>query len=176
MPTTVQQKKSKSKYDYSDTQSLCWDCRNSTRPWICPWAGKYRQVKDWKAKPTRVSPKSSPFDSFNVLACPGFKRDSYCGGLVDPPNKRRVTIDADDVPNLAEAVIEQAVTDWIALDYGELDSLRFCGQLVERDKLLEFFFSKWFEILLESFSERTPQQIRRAIKIPGNTIKTWRGW
>lgn len=174
MPTTVQPNTSKSKYDYRNEQSLCFDCLWATRPWKCKWVAKNKPVDGWLATPTIVSKKSSPFQSFNIRACPKFKRDSYCGGLVDPPNKRRVTIYMDDIPNLAEAIVEQAVTDWIALDYGEIDSLRFCGQLVEREKLLEFFFSKWFEILLESFSERTPQQIRRAIKIPGKSVEEWR--
>ena len=175
MPSTVVPKK-KSKYDYTNEQSLCWDCFWSTHPEKCQWVARNKPVKGWNAEPTRVSPRSAPFDSYKVVGCPKFKRDSYRGGLVDPPNRRRVKLWDDDIPNLASAIIEQAVTDWIALDYGAIDSILFCGQSIERKKLLEFFFSRWFEVLLESFSEWTPKQIRRAIKIKGDSIENWRGW
>ena len=165
----------KKKGNKAHDQTLCFDCCWSTRPWKCPWVDENKPVKGWLARENIVSPRSSPFKSYHVIACPKFKRNSYCGGLIDPPNKERVYLDPKDVPSVAEAICEQAVVDWIALDYGALDSLKFCGQVVKRDELLEFFFGRWFAELLESFSPRTPQQVRRAIRIPGDTIMDWRG-
>ncbi len=154
--------------------TLCLDCKWATRPWKCPWVDRYEPVPGWLAEKTRLCKKSSPYDSYYVKACPRFKRNSYCGGAIEHPETERVYVDPKDVPTLAEAICEMAVVDWVALDYGNLSSLKFAGSTVKRDKLLAFFFGPWFAQLLESFTEYTPAQIRRAIKIPGDSIWTWR--
>ena len=165
---------SKFKTDGNYEQTLCFDCKNATRPWKCPWVAKYAPVPGWLAEKTQLCKRSSPYDSYYVKACPRFKRDSYCGGTVNHPETGRVYVDPKDVSSIAEAICEQAVADWIAIDYGNLSSLKVSGSTVKRDKMLEFFFSAWFAQLLESFTEYTPQQIRRSIRIPGESVMTWR--
>lgn len=153
-------------YDYSKRHTLCWECKNATRPWNCPWVEKFGEVEGWMAKPTNVG-KFYNYESFHVIDCPKFKRDSFLGGTEwNLFGKRESTsLDDEDCQTLAEAICERAVEDWKFLDYGLLDEIAFCGGRIFKSELLEFFFSEWFESLLESFTERTPQNIRRYLKI-----------
>lgn len=92
---------------------------------------------------------------------------------MEHPLTEGVNVDDNDTRTLAAAICERAVVDWIALDYGRLQFAKCDGSLVQRQKLLEFFFSEWFEELLASFSRYTPAQIRRAIRIPGRDVNSW---
>ena len=152
--------------------TLCWDCANSTDKHKCPWVGKGQPVPGWTAMPNQlkvVGNKGEPVDSFHVIACPLFDRDSFNGGLeanIFGKKKEPARLDDKDIINIAEAICERAVRDWALLDYGKLKTVGTDGStFVDRYSLLEFFFSRWFETLLESFSYHTPQQIRRYIKI-----------
>ena len=67
--------------------TLCWDCANSTKAG-CSWASEFESVKGWQAIKTR--------DSYKVLDCPEFDRDSYGFGqnrtlqeLIEMENKRK---------------------------------------------------------------------------------------
>ena len=146
--------------------TLCWDCKNSTKPWNCPWVENFTPVKGWVAIPTNVG-RFYNYDSYRVITCPKFVRSSFNGGLVEDTFGRSDPIDLDDTgtANLAEAIVERAVEDWKFLEYGLLDDIVFCGGRIFKSELLEFFFSEWFEQLLESFTERTPSNIRRYLKI-----------
>lgn len=80
--------------------------------------------------------------------------------VLDQPNR--------DVFDLAYVILERAVEDWKALDYGRRSEVIVDKELVERDEVVEFFFSKWFEILLNATLPYTPAQIRRYIHMPEN--------
>ena len=147
-------------------RTLCWDCANATNPDVCPWANA-QPVDGWKAEETVVGNHSLRYDSFQVKECPLFKRDGFNGGLEADlfGKKRHVSIDEKDAVNLASAICSRMVEDWIFLEYGLLEDIKFLGQRIYRADCLEFFFSPWFETLLASFSKRTPEQIRKYLKI-----------
>ena len=155
-----------SAFDFSKRHTLCWDCKNSTKPWKCPWVEKSDTVAGWIAKPTSVG-KFYNYSSYQVVDCPQFVRDSFSGGMEwDVFGKKEpVTLEDEDCGTLAEAIIERAVEDWKFLEYGALEEIVFCGGRIFKSEILEFFFSDWFEHLLESFTERTPQNIRRYLHI-----------
>ena len=155
-------KPQKHKGDTNHDPSLCWDCANATRPWRCCWVRDNRPYPGWLAKKTLVSKKSVPYESYHVLICPGFVRDSYLGGLMcDTEANHKVTIDDDDTMQLAEAIVERAVEDWIALHYGDIPKLSKCdGSAVNRKEVVEFFYSDWCKELMESFTDYTPNNLQ----------------
>ena len=147
--------------------TLCLNCKNATRPDKCEWVRDFTPVKKWWAKRTFVS-KQSTYKSYKVKNCPKFERDAYDGGHVpvDPLGlEGRTYLDASDVRKLASAICVRAVEDWKYLKYGELVSIPYYGDRIYRDELLEFFFSPYFASLLGSFSQRTPEQVRKLLNI-----------
>jgi len=146
--------------------SLCWDCRNCTKPEVCSWANDFTPVKGWTAIPTTVG-GYHPFDSYLVKECPLFSRAAFSGGQTRDLFVKAdyLEIDDQDAENLAEAIIERAIEDWKFLEYGNLDNITFSGSRIKRSELLEFFFSPWFEQLLASFTDIPPNKIREHIKI-----------
>lgn len=56
----------------STKHSLCWDCGKSTRSGCC-WAENFEPVDGWTVERTE--------NSYRVLDCPEFERDSYDFGL-----------------------------------------------------------------------------------------------
>lgn len=69
---------------------------------------------------------------------------------------------------LASAIIEQAVLDWKALEYGKMH--RCFGKtdnvFIYSDEVEAFFKSKWFEHLLSfALPQYTPEEIRATLKI-----------
>ena len=152
----------------SNVFTLCWDCANATDPDACEWAGRAVPVPGWKADQTTLRiTKDEEIISYRVSMCPKFKRDSVAGGqedcLMTAPH--HITIDDRDARNIASAIVTQAVNDWIILDYGKKPIFIRAKSTVERDEVLEFFFSHRFATLLSIFSQYTPKQIRHAIKI-----------
>ncbi len=149
--------------------TLCWDCKNAAKPWACEWVGSGKPVNGWWAKPTTMKGMRgmAPIESYHVVRCPKFKRGSFGGGLTrDTFGKHEfIKLDDKDTVNLAEAIIQSAVEDWQSLKFGELSVVNKAGKPVFKADVLEFFFSRWFERLLESFSAHTPQQIRSYIHI-----------
>lgn len=141
--------------------SLCLDCANATNPDVCPWVRSAVQVPGWEATKTVIG-KVHSFESYCVSYCPLFRRDAQDGGLKDDlfGERKRIRLDGNDVINLASAICTRAVEDWRYLKDGALKSVPYYGDRLHRDEILEFFFSKWFAMLLESFSDRTPEQIR----------------
>lgn len=68
---------------------------------------------------------------------------------------------------LACAIIEQAVYDWIALDYGYWDRVKVKNDMVFNIQTRKFFQSKWFEYLLSfALPEIEPETVRRQLRIP----------
>lgn len=148
-------------------QSLCWDCSLATQPWKCEWADRFEPVPGWEAEKCYCGKKGDGYESYNVIACPKFKRDSYAGGLAkDPMCRKRIALDNPEVRALSEAIIERAVDDWKELRNGELARTRASdGKAVKREELIRFFFSGEFASMLNSFSRYTPAQIRRFLDV-----------
>lgn len=157
---------SKSNWNYLNVYTLCLDCRNATKPWVCPWAENATPVKGWRAKKTVVG-NSYTYDSYLVTDCPLFHRDGHRGGQEQDlfGAKERISLDDQDTVNLAEAICERAVEDWFGLERGKLEYANVTGTRVWRNELIEFFFSEWFTVLLGSFTERPAQQIREMIGV-----------
>lgn len=88
--------------------------------------------------------------------------DSQNGGtrvLNPPPNDREIL-------NLSYAILESAVEDWKALDYGrKTEAMVEKGEWVKRDETVAFFFSMWFAQLCEPL-HYSPEEIRAALNIP----------
>ena len=59
--------------------TLCWDCKKSTTK-ECSWAEKLEPVDGWEAIPCN----KKEFDSFSVIRCPEFQRNSFEGGAYKP--------------------------------------------------------------------------------------------
>lgn len=152
--------------------TLCWDCRNATDKDKCPWAGKSIPVPGWVATHNKlkvVGKGGDAVDSYHVTSCPLFDRDSFNGCLdevVFGKKRKPAKLDDKDIVNIAEAICERAVRDWMLIDYGQLRTVHTDGDSpIDRRALLEFFFSRWFETLLEAFSYHSPDQIRRYLRI-----------
>ena len=75
-----------------------------------------------------------------------------------------------DVIELAFGIVEQAVRDWKALDYGRKPEALMDGVTVTRREVVRFFFSEWFLHLIEPFPY-TPKQVRKALNIPENALE-----
>lgn len=154
--------------------SLCWDCRNATRPMVCSWARDFTPVKGWKATPTRIG-NYCPYESYLVRECPLFQRGSYKGGLVEDsfsPKEPPTELDNKDMKNLACVIIERAVDDWKALDYGKLKDLYHVGGRAKRKELMEFFWSYTFDDMVEAAGlSVTVEQIYNALKITPQLAK-----
>lgn len=80
--------------------------------------------------------------------------------VLDQPNR--------DPFDLTYVILERAVEDWKALEYGRRAEVIIDKELVEREEVVEFFFSKWFEVLCQAALPYTPAQVRRYIKMPEN--------
>ena len=145
--------------------SICLNCGRATDPDSCPWVKDATPVKGWKATPTVVG-NVYKFDSYRVEDCPRFIPDAENGGLEEGIfGRRKVRIDRNDTVNLASAICVRAVEDWRFLRSGEIVSVPYYGSRIYREELLQFFFGEWFARLLESFSDRTPEQIRTLLGI-----------
>ena len=66
--------------------------------------------------------------------------------------------------SIVAAILEQAVEDWKALDYGERASKVFTGQVIHREELLKFFRSEEFVAMANYLSIR-PNAARIALRI-----------
>lgn len=152
-------------FDASESRdpSLCWDCANATRPWNCQWVRSGKPVNGWIARKTIVNKKWHPAESYHVLTCPKFVRDSQLGGMEnDEEAKHKVELSGHCVDSIAEAIVQRAVEDWIALCYGDMSRRSHVdGYAVERREVLEFFYTDWCKELLESFTDYTPADLRR---------------
>ncbi len=78
----------KSKKNTVSESSICWDCERSCAG--CSWSRYFEPVVGWKAIPTIVNVRAFKMESFRVVECPLFKRDSIRAGLkwTDKPNAK----------------------------------------------------------------------------------------
>lgn len=78
------------------------------------------------------------------------------------------SIQDECVHDLVCAIIEQAVYDWIQLDYGRLGycHAKNANGYLYRAEVKSFFQGKWFEYLLQiALPQYTPEQIRKELKV-----------
>lgn len=83
--------------------------------------------------------------------------------------KARRSVDRDAL-DLAFGIIERAVLDWKALEYGRRDVCMVDGELVTRGETAEFFFSDWFYNLC-NVTQFTPEQIRGFLHIQDDALE-----
>ena len=122
----------------------------------CPWHTMFKPVDGWEATPTVLSENQSyREDSFEVTVCPLYVKGHPERHYSD-----------DGINRLAIETMFQAVEDWKSLDYGKRDELRYVGQTIKREELIEFFWSPWFEAMVHSVLTVRPSHIRRALKVP----------
>lgn len=81
---TTDKKKTVNRQKQIDT--LCWDCHNSTGG--CSWSSEFKPVDGWEAIPTVIKNGKYPENSFIVISCPCFIRDSYGYGRYRLPPKK----------------------------------------------------------------------------------------
>lgn len=85
---------------------------------------------------------------------------------------RKHPLTPDSLKNLSCAILLTAVEDWQSLEYGKQRYGAIIKEVsVDRDDVLEFFFSDDFNHLVEVATNYTPKQIRRALKIPQETYE-----
>ena len=93
--------------------------------------------------------------------------DRHCPIAVDKGERTFPTLKDEKFHDLACAVIEQAVYDWIALDYGYWDRTTFYNGMIFSIEIRNFFQSKWFEFLLSiALPELDPTTFRQVLKVP----------
>ena len=159
---------------WSKDQSLCWDCVNATCPENCEWVDRFEPVKGWWARPRVIrrfghsKEEIALIDSYSVVMCPKFKRNSWRGGTENDwrADIEKRTMDNSDVKSLASAIICQAVIDWESTQRGRFK--RFIvsdGKNVKAEEILEFFFSGYFEHLLQAVTSVDPDVVREELGI-----------
>ena len=122
----------------------------------CPWHDRFQPVDGWTATPTVISEKQSyREDSYEVADCPLYERGHP---------ERHYSDDA--ISRIAIETMFQAVDDWRSLDSGKRDELRYVGQTIKREELIEFFNSPWFETMVRSVLDVSPSKIRKALRVP----------
>lgn len=175
----MEERKSKRKERVQDPNSrtLCWDCKHATDINYCPWVRDGTPVEGWWARSKAIQyliyPQDAPaftreIDSYCVICCPLFDRDSFSAGLL-PMEKKRTEYkyaDSSDIKALCAAIITQAIADWNKLDRGRFaKALAADGQTIKRDEVVEFFYSAFFEEILDAVSSLTPAKVREELGI-----------
>lgn len=85
---------------------------------------------------------------------------------------RKHPLTPDSLKNLSAAILLTAIEDWKTLDCGKQKYGKIVnGETVDRDEMLEFFFSDDFKHLVHVATNYTPVQIRRAIGITQKTYE-----
>lgn len=108
-----------------------------------------------------------------VKPCGSERVGAGSGAVVNRPNGgTRCALDhiERDILDLSFGIVERAVLDWQALDYGRRESVMIDGLLVERLETCEFFFRDFFLRICDALPY-TPQQIRKALCIPEDAIE-----
>lgn len=63
------------------------------------------------------------------------------------------------------AILQQAVDDWKALDYGEFRETMSVGEVIKRFELVQFFNSEDFD-RMAGYCGINPTAARKALKVP----------
>lgn len=86
--------------------------------------------------------------------------DQYDQRAIAPDEQTQRYID------IACAIIQQTIDDWKYLVAADVDYTKYLGQWIYRIELKEFFFSEWFESLLDiALPNVTAEDVRLALKI-----------
>lgn len=161
----------------SQSRTLCWDCKHSTDINRCPWIRDCTPVDGWWARSKviryRIYPPDAPAytretESYCVICCPKFERESFGAGLVPLEKKHTQYKDAQnaDIKALCAAIITQAIMDWRKLDNGRFaKALAADGNTIKREEVIQFFYSNYFEEMLDAVSSLTPKQVREELGI-----------
>lgn len=83
-----------------------------------------------------------------------------------------MTVTERAIHELICAVLQQAVDDWKALQYGEFRETMFCGDVIKRFELVQFFQSEDFD-KMAGFCGINPAAARKALKIPAKGELAW---
>ena len=67
-------------------------------------------------------------------------------------------------------ILQQAVDDWKALDYGAFRETMFNGNVISRFELVQFFNSEDFD-KMAGFCGINPNAARKALKVPMGVTK-----
>lgn len=158
-------------------QTLCWDCANASKSGKCPWFTNYTPVDGWWARETIIKTHTTKDDvdyfyetpSYCVIMCPLFERDSFRAGLIPgfpPTHDTLKSAEDEDVKRLCAAIIQRAILDWKMLDYGRIKKLIIDSYTIKAEKLVAWFHSGDFELMLDKVSEHSPEQVREILCVP----------
>lgn len=64
------------------------------------------------------------------------------------------------------AILQQAIDDWKALEFGEYQEKLFCGQVIHRAEVLCFFQSENFEMMCRYILPTPVKEIKKKLNIP----------
>jgi hypothetical protein len=163
-------------------QTLCWDCKHATDIDVCPWVRDGTPVEGWWAKRKDIRYRLEACgthdlqtrmqETYCVMMCPLFQRDSYRAGLTEMDEKNPSHVDISDATpldlrRLSAAVITQAVMDWEKLGRGKLRKVVTAeGSTIKSFQLIDWFNSLDFAVMLSEVSNYTPEQIRKKLEVP----------
>lgn len=163
-------------------QTLCWDCKHATDIDVCPWVRDGTPVEGWWAKRKDIRYRLEACgthdlqtrmqETYCVMMCPLFQRDSYRAGLTEMDEKNPSHVDISDATpldlrRLSAAIITQAVMDWEKLDRGKLRKITTAeGSAIKTHKMIAWFNSPEFAVMLSAVSSFTPEQIRKQLEVP----------
>ena len=82
---------------------------------------------------------------------------------------RWTKLDNSDVRTLSREIIISAVKDWDALGRGAKKYAVVAGVTVDREELVDFFYSEFFNELVKASTSRSPKEVRRAIGLYADT-------
>lgn len=53
---------------------LCWNCKNATNRFACPWVEDFSLVDGWVVKKSKRRYNLNDYESFEIIECPLFER------------------------------------------------------------------------------------------------------
>lgn len=148
--------------------TLCWKCANATDSTKCPWVKDFTPVEGWDAEETKIWYNQEVDGkhyrkeevSYIVKSCP----------LYEYENDHWVHIPSDErAKQIATSIILRGAQDYSVMKKkGKAPELKeTTGEIVYKSDVIEFFRSKWIEILTGGVtSQRTAGDIRRELGIP----------
>lgn len=134
--------------------TLCWQCKHASGSQACKWATKARPIEGWTADPSIIKYYWGNVNSFNVEECPQYEEGHEDAKLTESGYKA-----------LACAILNQAVSDWEALDYGETAQMRKGQDLIYSAELKDFFESSYCDELAFLAIEHSGEDICKALKV-----------
>lgn len=100
-----------------------------------------------------------------------FPLDDGSAGEAGRGNEQtRLLIENREFLPILFAMLERAVDDWKALDYGKKPEFKAIHEFIDRKEVCEFFFSDWFRAICTLLPYR-PNEIRMSLHIPENAME-----